>query len=59
MRELADALEQHIRFEERALFPLIEKVASEAAHRRLQEREAEAAAASAPVELDTSRSLPS
>ena len=37
MRELAHALEQHIRFEERTLFPLIESVASEDPLRRLQE----------------------
>jgi mannose-6-phosphate isomerase-like protein (cupin superfamily) len=36
MRELAHALEQHIRFEERTLFPLIENVASDEALRRLQ-----------------------
>ena len=45
MRELADALEHHIRFEERTLFPLIEDVAPESALRRLQ------VAAPAPVEL--------
>ena len=38
MRELAHALEQHIRFEERTLFPLIEKLASEDALRRLLRR---------------------
>lgn len=37
MRELARTLEQHIRFEERTLFPLIENVASDHALRRLQE----------------------
>ena len=47
MRKLAGTLEEHVRFEERALFPLIESVTPEDALRRLQE----AAAASAPVEL--------
>ena len=43
MRELAEALEQHIRFEERTLFPLIETVASDNALRRLQEAAVERA----------------
>ncbi len=30
MRELADLLESHTRFEERRLFPLVEEVASQA-----------------------------
>ena len=47
MRKLAERLEEHIRFEERTLFPLIESVTPEDALRRLQET----AAASAPVEL--------
>ena len=37
MREVAEALDEHIRFEERILFPLIEDVAPERALRRLQE----------------------
>ena len=45
MQELAEALEGHIRFEERTLFPLIEKLAPEAALRRLQEASATRAAA--------------
>jgi quercetin dioxygenase-like cupin family protein/iron-sulfur cluster repair protein YtfE (RIC family) len=36
MRHLADALEQHIRFEERTLFPYIEELAGEADLRRLE-----------------------
>lgn len=47
MRELADAFDEHIRFEERILFPLIEQVAPERALRRLRN----AAPAPAPVEL--------
>jgi quercetin dioxygenase-like cupin family protein len=47
MRRLADALEKHIRFEERELFPLIEDVAAEGDLRRLEE----AAAAGTTVEL--------
>jgi quercetin dioxygenase-like cupin family protein len=39
MQQLADTLEEHIRFEERTLFPLIEQVASRSALRRLQEAE--------------------
>ena len=37
MRQLAQALEEHIRFEERTLFPLIEKVVPEERLRRLEE----------------------
>lgn len=48
MHELATALEAHIRFEERTLFPLIEKLAPEAALRGLQE----GAAASGAVDLN-------
>jgi quercetin dioxygenase-like cupin family protein/hemerythrin-like domain-containing protein len=47
MRKLAETLEEHIRFEDRVLFPLIESVTPEDVLRRLHE----AAAASAPVEL--------
>jgi quercetin dioxygenase-like cupin family protein len=47
MRKLAQALEEHIRFEERTLFPLIEKVAPEEVLRRLED----AAATPNPVEL--------
>jgi quercetin dioxygenase-like cupin family protein/hemerythrin-like domain-containing protein len=47
MRRLARALEDHIRFEERTLFPHIEMVTPEGALRRLQE----AGAPSPPVEL--------
>ena len=47
MRKLAETLEEHIRFEERVLFPLIESVTPDDVLHRLQE----AAAASAPVEL--------
>lgn len=47
MREVAEALDEHIRFEERTRFPLIEDVAPERALRRLQE----AAAAPSTVEL--------
>lgn len=47
MRKVAETLEEHIRFEERDLFPLIESVTPEDALRRLQE----AAATSTPVEL--------
>ena len=39
MQQLAETLEEHIRFEERTLFPLIEQVASRSALRRLQEAE--------------------
>lgn len=48
MAELAQTLEEHIRFEERTLFPLIEQVAPEDALRRL-----EAASTHAPSELLT------
>jgi quercetin dioxygenase-like cupin family protein len=48
MRELANALEGHIRFEERTLFPLIEKLAPDAALRRLQD----ASTTSAAVDLN-------
>jgi quercetin dioxygenase-like cupin family protein len=37
MRRLGELLEEHIRFEERMLFPLIEDVASETDLRRLEE----------------------
>ncbi|HET8651787.1 MAG TPA: hemerythrin domain-containing protein [Gaiellaceae bacterium] len=37
MEELADALDEHIRFEERTLFPLMEQVVPEEALRRLQD----------------------
>jgi quercetin dioxygenase-like cupin family protein/hemerythrin len=47
MRKLAETLEEHIRFEDRVLFPLSESVTPDDVLRRLQE----AAAASAPVEL--------
>jgi quercetin dioxygenase-like cupin family protein len=47
MRQLAQALEEHIRFEERTLFPLIEKVVPEDVLRVMQE----AAATREPVEL--------
>jgi quercetin dioxygenase-like cupin family protein len=36
MRRLGELLEEHIRFEERALFPLIEEIASESDLRRLE-----------------------
>lgn len=36
MRRIAQALDEHIRFEERTLFPLIESVVSEGALRQLQ-----------------------
>lgn len=39
-RELARALEEHIRFEERTLFPLIEEVAPDEVLRRLEESSA-------------------
>ena len=45
MERLARALEEHIRFEERTLFPLIESVASDDDLRRLQDE------ASEPVEM--------
>jgi quercetin dioxygenase-like cupin family protein len=46
MRRLAQAFEGHIRFEERTLFPLIEKAGPEELLRRLEE-----ASARSPVEL--------
>ena len=36
LRKLAEALEEHIRFEERVLFPLIERISPESELRRLQ-----------------------
>jgi quercetin dioxygenase-like cupin family protein len=47
MRQLAQTLEEHIRFEERTVFPLIEKVASDEALRRLES----ASTARGPIDL--------
>jgi quercetin dioxygenase-like cupin family protein len=45
LRSLGSALEEHIRFEERTLFPYIEKVTPEEVLRRFQEAEARPASA--------------